>query len=96
MGHRHNRRHSRLRPNRNCNIDTFNSTPIDSDLFSRSLAPTWHYGSVNWTHDRPLRFEMEQCRLFGDEPGDNYGLWNTLAASTTSILETPRMIERKS
>lgn len=42
MGHRHNRRHSRLRPNRNCNIDTFNSTPIDSDPFSRSLAPTWH------------------------------------------------------
>ncbi|BCR86609.1 uncharacterized protein ACHE_30596S [Aspergillus chevalieri] len=74
MGQRHNRRRSRLRPNRNRNIDTFNSTPIDSDPFSRSLAPTWHYGSLNWTRDRPLRFETEQCRLFGGEPGDDVGL----------------------
>lgn len=73
MGQRHNRRRSRLRPNRNRDTDPINS-PIDSDPFSRSLAPTWHYGSVNWTRDRPLRLETEQRRLFGGEPGDDAGL----------------------
>lgn len=73
MGHRHNRRLSRLRPNRIYNIDTINS-PIDSDPFSRSLAPTWHYGSLNWTCDHPPRFETERCWLFGGEPGDDVGL----------------------
>ncbi|EYE99064.1 uncharacterized protein EURHEDRAFT_470534 [Aspergillus ruber CBS 135680] len=73
MGQRHNRRRSRLRPNRNRNIDTIDS-PIDSDPFSQSPAPTWHYGSVNWTRDHPLRLETEQCRLFGGEPEGDVGI----------------------
>ncbi|KAE8349404.1 hypothetical protein BDV28DRAFT_61442 [Aspergillus coremiiformis] len=53
--------------------DSFDSIPVP-------FAPTWHRGYTTWqTRDRSLRLkssqlEVEQCRLFGGEPGDDVGL----------------------
>ncbi|KAE8380653.1 hypothetical protein BDV26DRAFT_128009 [Aspergillus bertholletiae] len=54
------------------------TTPAACDSLnpiSVPFAPTWHHGYTTWQkRDRTLRLEVEQCRLFGGEPGDDVGL----------------------
>ncbi|KAB8230067.1 hypothetical protein BDV23DRAFT_183965 [Aspergillus alliaceus] len=61
-------------------LETTTTACESLDSIPVPFAPTWHYKGTIWQkRDRTLRIEtsqleVEQCRLFGGEPGDDVGL----------------------